>query len=70
MIQTSCYNATMERREKTSIGMTLKVRRTLDRLKQRVRDAGVPRSIATDSAIIEVLILTANFEELQDYLSR
>lgn len=60
----------MEAREKTSITMLPKTKIALERLKLRLRSAGVSRSIATESAIIETLILTADFEGLQDYLTR
>lgn len=70
MLLSSCYTAAMEAREKTSLGMTPKVRKALDRLKQRLRDAGIPRSIATDSGIIEALVLSADFEGLRYYLTR
>jgi hypothetical protein len=60
----------MEAREKTSIAMTPKCKLALERLKLRLRTSGVARSVATESAIVEALILHANFEELLAYLSR
>lgn len=70
MLQRSCYTAAMEAREKTSLGMTPKTKIALERLKLRLRASGIARSIATESAIVECLILTANFEELLSYLER
>jgi hypothetical protein len=60
----------MEERQKTSIAMTPKVKLALERLKLKLRVAGVPRPSATEAAIVEALILTADFEGLRNYLDR
>jgi hypothetical protein len=60
----------MEERQKTSIAMNPKVKLVLEKLKLRLRTEGVSRAVATESAIVEALILTANFEALRRYLKR
>lgn len=44
--------------------MTPRVKLALENLKLRLRRAGIPRSAATEAAILEVLILNADFDEL------
>ena len=51
-------------REKTSFALTPKAKLALERLKLRLRTAGLARSVASESAIVETLILTANFDAL------
>ena len=60
----------MEERQKTSIAMTPKVKLALERLKLKLRVAGVARQHATEAAIVEALVLTADFETLRNYLDR
>ncbi len=60
----------MEQREKTSFAMTPKVKLALENLKLRLRKAGLARSAASEAAILEVLILHADFDVLLDKLGR
>lgn len=60
----------MEERIKTSFAMRESVRRKLDVLQKRLRDAGVPRGEAHQSAILEALVMTADFETLRRYFER
>ena len=57
----------MEEREKTSVAMRPTTKNRLERLKLRLRIAGIGRAVASESAIIEALILTADFDSLLDY---
>jgi hypothetical protein len=57
-------------REKTSIAMKPSAKTKLERLKLRLRGAGIPRGEASESGIIEALILTADFEALLGYFER
>jgi len=60
----------MEEREKTSIGLRPSTKNRLSRLKVRLREAGIGRAVASESAIVEALILTADFDSLFDYFER
>lgn len=60
----------MEERQKTSFAMTPKTKLALENLKLRLRKAGAPRSVASEAAILEALILNADFELLLKRLSR
>jgi hypothetical protein len=60
----------MEQREKTSFALTPKAKLALERLKLRLRTAGIVRSIASESAIVETLILTADFDALLNAFDR
>lgn len=60
----------MEARQKTSIAMTETTKLKLESLKLRLRKAGIARSQASESAIVEVLVAAADFETLLDRLSR
>lgn len=50
--------------------MTPKVKLALENLKLRLRKAGLARSAASEAAILEVLILHADFDVLLDKLGR
>jgi hypothetical protein len=60
----------MEDRKKTSIAMKPSAKTKLERLKLRLRGAGIPRSVANESSIIEALILAADFDALLTYFER
>lgn len=60
----------MEERQKTSFAMTPKVKLALENLKLRLRKAGVARSAASEAAILEALILGADFDVLFKRLGR
>ena len=60
----------VEKREKTSFAITPKVKLALENLKLRLRRAGMARSTASEAAILETLILNADFDLLLDQLSR
>jgi hypothetical protein len=59
-----------QERHKTSVAMTERTQTALDRLRLRLLSAGVPRSVASVSAIIEALVAHADFDLLLDKLSR
>jgi hypothetical protein len=59
-----------QERRKTSVAMTDKTKLALENLKLRLRKAGVPRSEASEAAVLESLILDADFDRLLDKLSR
>ena len=54
----------MEEREKTSIGMKPSTKTKLERLKLRLREAGISRSSASEAAIVEALVMKADFDRL------
>lgn len=60
----------MEQREKTSFAMTPRVKLALENLKLRLRKAGLARSAASEAAILETLILNADFNLLLEKLWR
>jgi hypothetical protein len=60
----------MEQRAKTSIGMKTSTKNRLERLKVRLRSAGIERAVASEAAIVEALIATADFALLFDYFRR
>jgi len=60
----------MEERQKTSFAMTPRTKSALENLKLRLRKAGVPRSAASEAAILERLILDADFDLLLKRLNR
>ena len=51
----------MDQRQKTSFAMTPRVKLALENLKLRLRRAGVSRSEASEAAILEALIVNADF---------
>lgn len=57
------------RRYKTSVAMTETTKNRLETLKLRLRKAGIARGDASESAIIEILVATADFDVLLDNLS-
>jgi hypothetical protein len=59
-----------EPREKTSFALQPRVKIALEKLKLRARQAGVARADATEAAIVEALILDADFDRLLDKLNR
>lgn len=67
---TSCYTNEYMDREKTSIAMTQAVKTKLKRFKLRLQEAGVPDSVASVSAIVEVLVKNAEFEDVLDHFER
>lgn len=59
-----------EPREKTSFALRPSVRLRLGKLRQRLLEAGLARSTASEAAILEALILTADFDTVLTRLSR
>jgi hypothetical protein len=55
---------------KATFSLSERAKERLEALKARLRKAGVTRSIASESAIIEVLILAADFDALLDGFDR
>lgn len=60
----------MEAREKTSVLMKPSTKNRLERLKLRLRSAGIPRSEATETAVIEALVALADYDALLRYFER
>jgi hypothetical protein len=60
----------MEERQKASFNMVPRAKNALENLKVRLRRAGVARSVASESAILEALIFNADFDWLLEKLGK
>ena len=53
-------------RENITLSISTKARAKLSRMKLKLREVGIARSIASESRILETLILGADFEEVRN----
>ncbi len=60
----------MEERQKASFNMAPRAKMALENLKLKLRRAGVARSTASESRILETLIFNADFDALLEKLGK